>query len=335
VGDRAPWRALLASLWLVVLVVLGCATGPASPSAPSSTVISSPTSSPPATLLPTGAGANATRGPSSGSPSSSSGLPDFAYVWIIVLENQDYGRVVGARDMPYLNDLIARYGLAERSSGVARPSQPNYFALFSGSTHDVHDNGVHDIDAPTLVDQIEASGRTWKEYAENRPPDCFTGASASDGRDGSGGYRRKHAPAISFDAIRNDPKRCANLVDFTAFKPGDVDFSLIIPNQCHAAHDCNATAADKWLSGFVPTILDSQAFAAGGLLIVTFDEDAGNDPSGGHVATIVASRDVPSGFTSQQPHDHYSALRTIEDAWGLDCLAQSCSAAPMREFFGG
>lgn len=272
---------------------------------------------------------------SPGSPSASSGLPDFPNVWIVVLENQDYGRVVGAADMPYLNSLIGRYGLAERSSGVARPSQPNYFALFSGSTQDVHDNGVHDIDAPTVVDQIEASGRTWKEYAENRPSGCFTGASASGGRDGSGGYRRKHAPAISFDAIRTDPKRCANLVDLTAFKPGDVDYSLIIPNQCHAAHDCDASQADTWLAGFVPPILDSQAFAAGGLLIVTFDEDAGNDPSGGHVATVVASSKVAAGFTSDQPVDHYGVLRTIQDAWGLACLAESCSARPMEEFFGG
>jgi phosphatidylinositol-3-phosphatase len=333
VGDRARRKAPLAFAWLIVLVVLGCATGPASPSAPSA--VPSPTSSSPPTLVPTGSGPASAPGSSSGSPSSSSGVPDFAHVWIIVLENQDYGRVVDAADMPYFNELIAKYGLAERSSGVARPSQPNYFALFSGSTHGVHDNGVHDIDAPTVVDQIEASGRTWKEYAENRPPDCFTGATASDGRDGSGGYRRKHAPAISFDSIRNDPERCANLVDFTSFKPGDVDFSLIIPNQCHAAHDCDASEADKWLSGFVPSILDSQAFAAGGLLIVTFDEDAGNDPSGGHVATIVASPEMPAGFKSQQPHDHYGVLRTIEDAWGLGCLAESCSAAPMREFFGG
>lgn len=329
---RGPRRAPLAFVaWLAAVVVLGCGTGSGSPLP--STAASSSGSAPP-TSSPT---VSATSSPSasvSGSTSASSDLPDLPYVWIIVLENQDYGRVVDARDMPYFNGLIERYGLAERSSGVARPSQPNYFALFSGSTQGVHDNDAHDIDAPTIADQIEASGRTWKEYAENRPAGCFTGASASGGRDGEGTYRRKHAPAISFDAIRNDPKRCANLVDFTAFKPGDVDYSLIVPNQCHAAHDCDASQADKWLSGFAPTILESPAFAAGGLLIITFDEDAGNDGSGGHVATIVASRDVSAGFRSDQPHDHYSVLRTIQDAWGLDCLAESCSATPMREFFG-
>ena len=329
---RGPRRAPLALVWLVALAVSGCGSGPSStPSPPAGP----PSPSAPPTVGPTTSPSLTPSGSESGSPSASSGLPDFPYVWIIVFENQNYSRVVGARDLPYFNGLIDRYGLAERASGVARPSQPNYFALFSGSTQDVHDNGDHDIDAPTVVDQIEASGRTWKEYAENRPAGCFTGGSASGGRDGQGVYRRKHAPAISFDGIRNDPQRCADLVDFTAFKPGDVDYSLIIPNQCHAAHDCNATEADTWLAGFAPTILDSQAFAAGGVLIVTFDEDAGNDPSGGHIATIVASRSVPAGFRSAEPHDHYSVLRTVQDAWGLDCLAESCSAMPMREFFGG
>jgi hypothetical protein len=237
--------------------------------------------------------------------------------------------------MPYLNGLIERYGLARRSSGVSRPSQPNYLALFSGSTQDVHDNDPHDIDAPTVADQIEASGRTWKEYAENRPPGCFAGSSARDGRDGKGEYRRKHAPAISFDAIRNDPARCADLVDLTAFDPGAADFSLIIPNQCHAAHDCGLADADRWLAGFVPTILASPGFTAGGLLIVTFDEDAGNDPGGGHIATVVVSRDVPAGSRSDVPHDHYGVLRTVQDAWGLDCLARSCDASPLDEFFPG
>jgi hypothetical protein len=252
-----------------------------------------------------------------------------------VLENQDYGRIVGAADLPYLNGLIDRYGLAEHYNAVARPSQPNYLALFSGSTQDIHDNDDHNIDAPTVADQIEASGRTWREYAENRPLDCFDGALADGGRDGPGVYRRKHAPAISFDSIRGDPARCANLVDLLAFQPGDANYSLIIPNQCHSAHDCKITQADTWLAGFAPKVLDSDAFKAGGLLVVTFDEGGGSDPGGGHIATIVISPDVPAGFRADTPYDHYSLLRTVEDAWGLGCLADACAAQPMTEFFDG
>jgi phosphatidylinositol-3-phosphatase len=328
-GSRSAPLAVVA--WVVVAALLGGCVGPSGPSSvgpsPSGTGPSSNSPVPTASVAPV-------TSPTS-SPSGSSELPDFPYVWIIVLENQDYDRVVGADDMPYFNGLIDRYGLAERSNGVARPSQPNYFALFSGSTHGVHDNGDHDIDAPTIADQIEASGRTWKEYAENRPADCYEGSGAKGGRDGSGEYRRKHAPAISFDAIRNDPARCANLVDLTAFRPGVAEFSLIIPNQCHSAHDCRVGEADRWLARFVPTILQSPEFEAGGLLIVTFDEDAGGDADGGHIATILASRDIPAGFRSDERLDHYDVLRTIQDAWGLDCLAKSCDARPMREFFAG
>jgi acid phosphatase len=315
---------------LVVAMLGGCSPAP-SPATPTAAATRTATP-PPATAAPT-SGPTATPVPDSPSTATAT-LPDFPFVWIVVLENKDYERIANADDLPYIESLIERFGLATQSYGVARPSQPNYFALFSGSTHGVGDNDDHDIDAPTLADQIEASGRTWREYAENRPADCFTGSTASGGRDGKGTYERKHAPAISFDSIRTNPARCVNLVDLSAFRPGDADFSLIVPNQCHSGHDCRMRDVDTWLSGFLPGIIESDAFARGGLLVLTTDEDdAGDDPHGGHIATIVASPDVPAGFRSDERHDHYSVLRTIQDAWGLGCLAQSCNADTMDEFF--
>ena len=315
---------VIAVLALTMYRAGGPGTSPSASPAPSvaSPAPSSPTAPPPTT------GAS----PSTSSPSTPL-IPAFSSVWIIVLENTDYSRVVGGKDMPYLNGLIDKYGLAESYFGVARPSQPNYLALFSGSTHGVDDNNAHDIDAPTIADQIEASGRTWREYAENVPPGCFTGDSAKGGRDGSGVYRRKHAPAISFTSISGDPERCAFIEDFSAFRPGDADFSLIIPNMCHDAHDCPLRQADDWLADHVPPILESEAFRTGGVMFVTFDEDASDDPAGGHVATVVASPLVAAGTRSTVRYDHYSLLRTIQDAWSLDCLADSCQAAPMADLF--
>ena len=313
-----------------LVVVVGCLPSTAvSPSATQPDV--SPVVSPLVSPSPT-----PTAAPSSSptsEPSSASGVPAFSHVWIIVLENRDYSRVVGADDLPYMTGLIERYGLAESYFGVARPSQPNYLAMFSGSTHGVADNDNHDIDAPTIADQIEASGRTWRQYAENVPPDCFKGSRAEGGRDGPGEYVRKHAPAISFTSISTDPARCAFIEDFSAFRPGDADFALIIPNQCHDAHDCRLRVADDWLAEHVPTIIESEAFRSDGVLFLTFDEDAGDDPSGGHIATIVVSPLVAAGTRSSVRYDHYSLLRTIEDAWGFDCLAKACDAIPMADFF--
>jgi hypothetical protein len=316
----------------VVIAVIAIATYRTGTPSTSRTPSPAPSNASPSPSFATAPPSTTGGSPTTSSPSAPQ-IPAFSNVWIIVLENTDYARVVGGKDMPYLNGLIDRYGLAESYFGVARPSQPNYLALFSGSTQGVRDNDAHDIHAPTVADQIEASGRTWREYAENVPSGCFTGDGAKDGRDGSGAYRRKHAPAISFTSISGDPERCAFIQDFTAFSPGDADYALIIPNMCHDAHDCPLRQADAWLADHVPPILESEGFRSGGMLVVTFDEDAGDDPSGGHVATVVASPLVAAGTRSSVRYDHYSLLRTIQASWGLDCLAESCKAAPMADLF--
>ena len=260
-------------------------------------------------------------------------LPDFTRVWVVVLENKGYDAIVGSADAPFLNSLIADYGLAEDLHGVGRPSQPNYLALFSGATHGVADNDPHDIDAPTVADQLEAAGRTWAVFAENVPPDCYRGEVAEGGRDGPGDYARKHEPAISFKSIADDPARCARIQDFSAFRPDAADLSLIIPNLCHDMHDCSIRDGDSWLASFVPRIVETPDWTSGGLLIVTFDE---GDPDGGpedRVATIVVSPDVAAGYRSDARLSHYSVLRTVEAAWGLPCLAESCYANTLQAFF--
>ena len=260
-------------------------------------------------------------------------VPDFTHVYLVILENKDVRQVVGHADAPYLNDLIERYGLAEAYQAVARPSQPNYLALISGSTHGVADNDDHDLDAPTLLDQVEAAGRTWQIAAENLPGDCFTGSRATGGRDGDGEYARKHEPAISFTSISGDPKRCARITDLTGFDPSaPADLTIIVPNLCHDMHDCSVADGDAWLRAFVPTILGSDGYRDGGLLVVTFDENGTPSDPANQVTTILVSEDL-TATRSATPHSHYSLLRTIQDAWGLDCLAASCAANTLGEFF--
>jgi phosphatidylinositol-3-phosphatase len=257
----------------------------------------------------------------------------FSHAYVIVLENKAYESIVGSADAPYLNELIARYGLADSYQAVAHPSQPNYLALVSGSTNGITDDKPHDLTAPTLFDQLEQAGKSWRVFAENVPAGCYLGATATDGRDGSGTYARKHDPAISFTAISGAPSRCASIQDLTAFDPGAADLELIIPNQCHDMHDCSTAEGDAWLRRFVPKILDSPSYKTGGALFITFDEGSDADKESNHVATIIASPLVPPGTRSAIAHTHYSLLRTIEEAWHLGCLAESCHANTLGEFF--
>jgi hypothetical protein len=289
----------------------GGATSPAAPSRGAAVASSVPTPR---------AGESAT-GPS--------GVPAFAHVYLIVMENHGLSGILGNAAAPYLNSLIARYGLAADYRAVAHPSEPNYLALFSGSTQGVTDDGVHNIAAGTLADQLDAAGRTWRVFAQNVPPDCFQGYSASGGPDGPGTYARKHEPAISFTGISDNAARCANITDFAHFDPASADYELIIPNTCNDMHDCGVAQGDRFLATFVPRILDSTAWQQGGVLFITWDEGSGSEP----VATLVIAPGVPAGLRSSVPHDHYSLLRTIEDGWGLPCLAHACSANAMAEFF--
>ena len=227
---------------------------------------------------------------------------------------------------------MARYGLATNYRAVAHPSEPNYLALFSGSTQGVTDDGVHNLARQNLANQLEAAGKTWRVFAQNVPPGCFKGATAQNGRDGSGSYARKHEPAVSFKSVYSRPASCRKIRDFTAFAPSAADFELIVPNLCNDMHDCSTAVGDAYLRTFIPRILRSPSMK-GSVLFLTWDEGTSKLGGGGKVATVVIGPTVKRGFRSATPHSHYSLVRTIEAAWGLPCMNRTCFANTMREFF--
>jgi hypothetical protein len=54
------------------------------------------------------------------------------------------------------------------------------------------------------------------------------------------------------------------------------------------------------------------------------------------VAALVIAKSVPEGYRSDVDDDHYSMLKTIEDAWGLAPLtSRDAAASPMNDFFLG
>jgi phosphatidylinositol-3-phosphatase len=268
------------------------------------------------------------------SPVRTAAWPRIGHIYEIVLENHEAGSIIGNGAAPYINGLAQRFGLATNYTGVAHPSLPNYLALWSGSTQGVTDDAVHNFTTGrTLADQITASGRSWHVAAENVPLGCFTGASSSGGEDGAGTYVRKHEPAISWTSVSTSPSRCARITNFSHFDPGLGSFWFIAPNLCHDMHDCSVAVGDAWLKGFLPRILGSAAFKANGLILLTFDEGSTSTGGGGKVATIVISPKAKTTFSSAKAHNHYSLVRTIEALWGMPCMAKSCSANTLREFF--
>lgn len=273
-------------------------------------------------------------------PAPAAAVPAFSHIFVIVMENHEYGSIIGSGAAPYINSLANSYGLATNYYGASHPSLPNYLALTAGSTFGIaSDCTTCFVNATNIADQVEASGRSWKAYMEDMPTPCFTGAF-------SGNYAMKHDPFVYYDDIRNNAARCAaHVVPFTQFW-GDVssgnvpNFAWITPNMCDDMHDCAVSTGDSWLRNVVPTILGSSAFRNGGVLFITFDEGSTSagccgDTWGGHVATLVISPRSIGGFRSGVAENHYGLLRTIEDGFRLAHLnaASWSSNVAMREYF--
>ena len=262
--------------------------------------------------------------------SRSASTPGFAHIWLIVMENRDYGQVIGSSDSPYTNQLASTYGLATQYYAVTHGSQPNYIALFSGAEYGVTGGSTPNLRS-NLADQIEGTHRTWRVFAETFQAIASTGIQPPVAAMGparmSVGTSRPSPSATSAKL----PQRCANVTDFSHFDPAAADFELIVPNLTDNGHDGTTQQADAFLRRFVPRITGSPAWRDGGVLFIVWDE--GKETGDNHVAALVISPLVSRSFRSGVHHDHYSLLRTIEEAWGLPCLVNACQANTLAEFF--
>lgn len=254
-----------------------------------------------------------------------------AHVAVILMENEEYGDVVGSHATPFLSALARRYSLATGMYAITHPSLPNYLALTGGATFGVtSDCSDCDVSATSIVDQFEAHGISWKAYMEQLPHPCFTGAGAGD-------YAKKHDPFAYYTRIVQSPARCGHIVPLTQLgadeRAGALPrFLWISPDLCHDMHDCPPATGDRFLSGLIPPLL--RALGPRGLLIVTWDEGSSDNgccrvASGGHIATILAGGLARPGGRLRTPTDHYSVLQAIEDLFGLPRLrGAACPCTP-------
>ncbi len=252
------------------------------------------------------------------STGSRTSRPHAQRVVVIVMENRDYDLVIGSSNAPYINGtLVPQAALMTNSHAVTHPSQPNYLALFSGSTQGVTgDSCPHTFGTPNVGAELLSAGETFDGYSESMPYDGYTGCS-------SGEYARKHNPWVDFTNV----PAASNLV-YTRFPKSPPRLAIVVPNLCNDMHDCSTQTGDAWLSKNVPAILRYDR-RHGGLLILTWDE-ADPDRSGtNQIPTLLLGPTVAAGSYGQRI-DHYSVLHTIETVLGVPCTVNACHAANLK-----
>lgn len=256
-------------------------------------------------------------------------VPRPDHVVIVMMENKNYDAIIGRPDeAPYLNDLASRGAVFSNSYAVAHPSQPNYIALFSGSTQGVDSDDCPQsfTGVPNLGADLIAAGGGFAGYSESMSADGDTGC----GSDFSLGYVRKHNPWVDFGNVPAASNRT-----FAAF-PSDYSqlpsVSFVIPNLCHDMHYCSRDTGDAWIRDHLGAYAQ---WAAGhnSLLLVTWDEDGsilGLGGDGNKIPTILYGAHVAPGVYAEHV-DHYRVLRTIEDMFGLPHEGQSAGTTPITD----
>lgn len=253
------------------------------------------------------------------SASAASALPTPDHVLVVMMENKDPGEVLDDAAAPYLSALARAGASFTDAHAETHPSQPNYLALFSGSTQGVTDDGCdHTFGGPNLGSALIAAGRTFVGYAEGLPRAGATVCTA-------GRYARKHSPWVNFTdvsgAATNQPAAMLN-----AGWDHLPTVAFLTPDLCHDMHDCPVAAGDAWAKDTLGSYLD-WARTHNGLLVLTFDESEPHTP-GNPIATVLAGPMVTPGAYPGRI-DHYTLLRTIEDMYGLAPLGASAHTAPI------
>jgi hypothetical protein len=183
----------------------------------------------------------------------------------------------------------------------------------------------------------------------------------------TGAYATFRNPFVYFGSIISSPSCAADDVGLSALKGDlasseqTPSFSYIAPDRCHDGNPTPCTPgaaagmgpANSFLQEVVPEILASKAYRENGLLVITVDEAPSSgeyadssaccgQPSfpnlpapasglsprgGGAVGALLLSPFVQGATTNQEPFNHFSLLRTVEDLFGLAHLGYAALPA--------
>jgi hypothetical protein len=267
-------------------------------------------------------GMAALAGSSRASAQSGGAPPRPDHVVIVIEENHAYSEIIGNSSAPYINSLASQGALFTSSYAITHPSQPNYIALFSGSTQGCTDDNVPAAgtpwSAPNLGSELTGAGFTFGGYSEDMPSVGFTGP-------WNAGYARKHNPWVDFSNVP-----AASNMPLTSFPaPGAYDtlptVSIVVPNVTDDMHDGSVSLGDTWLKNNLDAYIQ-WAKTHNSLFILTWDEDDGSPTN--QIATLFVGPMVKPG-TYSQTINHYSVLRTLEDMYGTGHAGAAATAAPI------
>ena len=218
----------------------------------------------------------------------------------------------------YINSLAHQGALFTKSYAVTHPSEPNYLALYSGSTQGLTDDSCpHTYSGANLGQALLQRRRSFVGYSEGLPAtgavDCTHGA-----------YARKHNPWVKLSLCSSCGQPATDSLPGTGLEQLP-RMSFVVPDLNHDMHDGTVAAGDQWLKSHLGRYA-AWAPTHNSLLVLTWDED--DRSQGNHIATIVLGAHVRPGLYGERV-DHYRVLRMLTDLEGVPAVGRGATARPV------
>lgn len=285
--------------------------------------------------------------------------------FVIIMENADFADIVGpATAAPGSTKLAKQYGVDTEYYGTTHPSLPNYLSMIGGDTFGVTTDaascfspgaatGCHQVDAPTIIDQLEDAGVSWTVLEQGMPQSGYLGSRYPVEGIDAGAYAQKHNPFLYFKSIVTSPMRLAKIAPM----PSNAGLTVmladpqlaprmiwLVPDQCHDMHGTRACpevsayrhVGDDTAVALVQTIMASPSYTKKSAIFLVWDEGdttvgCCGGTGGGRTPMIVITPRVKGPRTSSLHADHYSLLATLEDAFGLSRLGHAADRKPLAD----
>ncbi|HWJ28177.1 MAG TPA: alkaline phosphatase family protein [Flavisolibacter sp.] len=250
-----------------------------------------------------------------------------SHIVVAVMENHSLSHIIGNSQAPYINSLVkdAHTAYMNQSFAVTHPSQPNYIALFSGSTQGITSDNMP-TNAPwssaNLGVNLIGRGYSFAGYSEDLPSAGFTGATYHY-------YARKHNPWVDWQgtgynrlsASTNQP-----LTDFPTNFTKLPTVSFVIPNLNNDMHNSTVSQGDTWLKYHLNNYIQ-WAKTNNSIFILTFDEDDFSQSN--QITTLLIGANIKGGSYSTKIN-HYNVLRTIEQLYGTSYAGASAGVSAIK-----
>jgi acid phosphatase len=272
-----------------------------------------------------------------------------ARIVLIMMENKSYKDIIGSKRAPYLNGLAERYETYSHFYAAEHPSLKDYLVVTSGGHPAQCKPSSCSDDDPNLVDQLEAAGRSWRQYSDSYPTRGHCDLKDVEAIP----YVKRHVPWLYYSDIVSNPTRCAKMLGFfdllnaiqSKLLPA---FSFLTPNVWHDMHtSCKPDTqsncppgspdeirqGDEFLKSWIPRVMS--ALSGGDKIIIAWDEGRGGDTSGccqlaqgGHTPLLVVGPNVAHAVKTAN-YDTFSILAGIEAMFGLPRLKKAgCNCTP-------